>query len=81
MTDLTDRMRTLYATHPVVMEAADEIERLTDVHRWSFDDLVAIAKRILDYNYPADIFTGESRDSGPRFVAALRKVIEEIERD
>lgn len=40
-----------------------------------FHAFVAVAERFL-LSYPADIFTGESGDSGPGFVAALRGAVE-----
>lgn len=58
---------------------ADEIERLRDPNSWGFDHLVAMAKRILDLKYPADIFDGSSGDLGPDFVVRLRATIEELE--
>lgn len=51
-----------------------------DLSKWSFDALLAMAKRMLDEVYPATIFTGESGDSGPQFVVALREAIERIDR-
>ena len=67
-------------TREVALEdCADEIERLRSIHAWSFDDLVAMVKRILDERYPADVFTGESGDLGLRFVVALREMIRDIE--
>ena len=42
----------------------------------SFDGLKRVAQRILDYHYPAGVFTGESGTPGPRLVAALRAVTE-----
>jgi hypothetical protein len=52
-----------------------------DIDKWSFHALMAMAKRMLDEVYPESMFTGESSDSGPRFVVALREVIREIARE
>lgn len=40
-----------------------------------FDGLVGIAGMLLDAHYPATIFTGESGDPGPVFVAKLREAL------
>lgn len=40
MTDIVDQLRALYPTHPIIMEAADEIERLRE--------LLANAERALE---------------------------------
>jgi hypothetical protein len=86
MTDIAERLRMAAANSRLsrgdedrMYEAANEIELLRSIDAWSFDDLVAMAKRILDERYPADIFTGVSGDLGPRFVVALREMIAEIE--
>ena len=41
----------------------------------SFDGLVWAAQSLLDARYPADVFTGESGESGPGFVAKLREAL------
>ena len=47
-----------------------------DIDKWSFDALMAMAKRILAEVYPEDVFTGESANTpgneGVTFVVALR---------
>jgi len=89
MTDITERLRAAcpsardYTEETynklLLSEAADEIERLENINAWDFYALMAMAKRILDERYPADVFTGESGDLGPRFVVALREMIADIE--
>ena len=86
MTTLAKRLRDAaamslneYGEAEAYREAADEIERLENINAWDFYALMAMAKRILDERYPADIFTGESGDLGPRFVVALREMIADIE--
>ena len=62
-------------------KAAEERERVlqealeSDPEKWSFDGLVRIAQALLDASYPPDIFTGESGDPGPLFVARLRQAL------
>lgn len=46
--------------------------------KWSFRTLVTIAGLILDREYPADVFTGESGDSGPRVVVRLREALADV---
>jgi len=65
-------------------EAANEIERLSEIVRedpaaWSFDTLLFIGRKMLAEVYPPDIFTGESGDSGPEFIVALRRAIARID--
>lgn len=42
-----------------------------------WDAVVLIGRELLDA-YPADIFTGESGDSGPQYVAALRAALNRV---
>jgi hypothetical protein len=68
----------------LVRELLNDIELLRevateDISKWGFDALVTMATRMLDEVYPESVFTGESGDTGPRFVVALRAVIKEIE--
>ena len=42
-----------------------------------FHAFVALAERFLEH-YPADIFTGETGELGPGFVAALRRAVENL---
>lgn len=54
-----------------------------DIDTWSFDGLMAMAKRILAEVYPEDVFTGKHANTpgneGVTFVVALREVIKQIE--
>ena len=45
----------------------------------AWDAVVLIGKELLDRYYPAHIFTGESGDSGPEYVVALREALGRIE--
>ena len=42
-----------------------------------FENFIAICEKFL-LNYPPDIFTGESGDPGPVFVADLRRALEKL---
>ena len=60
-----------------------EVERLTeavttDPAKWSFQTLVLIAQRLLDYDYPDDVFTGLSDDAGVVFVRRLSEAIQAL---
>jgi hypothetical protein len=57
--------RLMAAVAPVLDKQQAEIDRL---HSW--DGLM----ELLDEHWPADIFTGESGDPGPRIVALIRMV-------
>lgn len=46
--------------------------------KWSFDALVYIGERLLAEVYPERIFTGESGDSGPQYVVALRDALRRV---
>jgi hypothetical protein len=46
-----------------------------DREKWSFDALVWMANRMLTEIYPASVFTGESGEKGPGFVAGMRKAL------
>jgi hypothetical protein len=46
--------------------------------KWGWKCIMSIGQRILDEVYPADIFTGESGDLGPRYIVALREAIKAI---
>ncbi|RPH48871.1 hypothetical protein EHM76_00270 [bacterium] len=59
-----------------------------EIDKWSFNALLAMAKRILDKTYPEAIFPRlamprefDPTDTGPYFVQMLREVIREIEKD
>ncbi len=49
-----------------------------DRDKWSFDALLYIGERLLAEVYPARVFTGESGDSGPQYVVALRAALQRI---
>lgn len=64
------------------VQLREELARLSealrdDRSRWSFWTLVFIARRLLEAEYPPDIFVGDGRtgDPGPRFVAQLRAAL------
>ena len=40
--------------------------------------VVLIGQELLDHYYPANIFSGASSDSGPKYVVALRNVLNEL---
>lgn len=40
--------------------------------------MVKIGELVLDRYYPADIFTGESGDSGPVYLVALREALKRV---
>ncbi len=64
------------------IEDLEEIVR-DDPSKWSFDALLFMARRLLDANYPDGLFGEGARFgdcSGSRFVTALRRTIEEVER-
>ena len=44
----------------------------------AWDVIVLIGQELLDHYYPANIFTGVSSDSGPKYVVALRKALNEL---
>ena len=44
----------------------------------AWDAVVLIGSELLDTYYPADIFTGESGDSGPQYVVALREALNRV---
>ncbi len=55
-------------------EFSEEVfEILTD--SCGFDFLLYLGKKILDKNYPTDVFTGESGEAGPNFIVALREAL------
>jgi hypothetical protein len=63
--------------------AERENERLREVatedrEKWSWDALVWMATRMLDENYRADVFTGESGEPGPVFVMRMRHALSEL---
>lgn len=41
----------------------------------AWDAVILIGQELLDAYYPASVFTGESGDSGPQYVAALRNAL------
>jgi hypothetical protein len=45
----------------------------------AWDAILAVGRAYLDLVYPADIFTGESGDSGPAYVVALREALKRAE--
>jgi hypothetical protein len=49
-----------------------------DRDKWSFDALVFIGERLLAEVYPESVFTGESGDSGPQYVVALRDALRRL---
>ena len=44
----------------------------------AWDAVMLIGEALLDEYYPADIFTGESGDSGPQYVVALREALNRV---
>ena len=61
------------------MDAEERLELiglLVEGNAW--DAIVKIGQAILDHYYPADVFTGESGDSGPEYVVALRNALAHI---
>jgi hypothetical protein len=51
-----------------------------DRAKWGWSVVLYVGRRVLDEVYPADIFTGASGDSGPRYIAALRDALAAIEK-
>jgi hypothetical protein len=47
----------------------------------AWDAVVLIGRELLDAYYPADVFTGTSGESGPRYVVALRELLAEFDKD
>lgn len=41
----------------------------------AWDAVILIGTELLDTYYPAKVFTGESGDSGPQYVVALREAL------
>jgi hypothetical protein len=41
--------------------------------------IVMIGRELLDFYYPADVFTGESGDRGPKYICALREALARID--
>ena len=64
----------LSAAHYCALEALAE-----DPSKWSFRTLVHIAELILESDYPAECFTGESGEPGAVLVARLREAIDAID--
>lgn len=68
-------------------EVLEELEVLSDNVCFAFEvetglgwtTFVELTKEWLE-KYPEDIFTGESGDSGPTFVVAVRKAIADLEK-
>lgn len=60
---------------PEEMRAALEAGLPVALERRGFNDLVAARAQLLDTKYPADVFTGESGESGPGFVAKVREAL------
>ena len=56
------------------LEQAEQAVR-DDREVWSFDTLVYVAQRLLDEQYPPEVFTGASGDPGPALVVALRDAL------
>lgn len=48
-------------------------------HDRAWAAIVKIGRALLDHYYPSHIFTGESGDSGPQYVVALREALRRIE--
>lgn len=46
----------------------------------AWDAVILIGRELLDTYYPADIFTGESGDSGPQYIVALREALKRATR-
>ena len=38
--------------------------------------VLAVGRALVDAYYPADIFTGESGDDGPKYIVALRSALD-----
>jgi hypothetical protein len=47
----------------------------------AWDAVVKIGEALLDHYYPEDVFTGESGDSGPLYIVALRDALQELKRE
>jgi hypothetical protein len=61
------------------LEAEDRlrlIALLAEDRAW--DAVVLIGRAFLDHYYPADIFTGASGDTGPRYIVALREALDRL---
>ena len=43
----------------------------------AWDAVIMIGRVLLDHYYPAQVFTGESGDSGPLYVVALRNALKQ----
>jgi DNA-binding XRE family transcriptional regulator len=69
----------MHGDRAVLLSVADELQAEIDQAHATpgFHAFVILAERFLG-NYPPDIFTGESGDSGPGFVAALRGAVERL---
>ncbi len=55
------------------------LEILADTHGFKF--ILYLGKKILDKHYPESIFTGESGNSGAVYIVALKKALEQVEKD
>jgi len=44
----------------------------------AWNAIILIGQELLDSYYPAKIFTGTSRDSGPQYVVALRDALNRV---
>jgi hypothetical protein len=64
------------------MDPEERLELIALVaHDKTWDAIVKVGEAILDHYYPADVFTGESGDSGPQYIDALRKALQRIKAD
>jgi len=44
----------------------------------AWEAVVLIGQELIDTYYPVDIFTGQSGDSGPQYIVALREALKRI---
>jgi len=51
------------------------IAMLAGEHPDAWGAIILIGQELLDRYYPAKVFTGESGDSGPAYVMALREAL------
>ena len=63
--DIVDRLRYVYAMHPMVMEAAEEIERLREELTNTLSDSEFL-RQALDFMLPLDFMLDEALDDALR---------------
>ena len=61
------------------MDAEDRLELIKLIAEdRAFDAIIKVGEALLDFYYPAGVFTGESGDSGPVYIAALREALARV---